>query len=678
MKKAAVLLPVLFGVLLYDAYASDNPYYSDKTENAIRYYEESVQRPDCSKAALFNLASVYKEFGENRKAFEAYRKVLEINPKEPRAHFELAKAYFFLGAFNYAEEEINFFLRSGTANWEVYFWQANILMEMGKYAEAYEAFKKSIELDPRKAMVYVRLADMRALEGKYEEAIEAYRQAIKSDKTYTEEIIRKIAYLQEKKGDLAAAFSSWRQAGEIDTKDPVAAEKVQSFMAVLPDINEKNEDYKRQKKSQRDAYMPPDRNGPEDSENIPDIEVAIKRDVGYIYIKSGSDFIVFDDREQPLAECEAGREYYIEADKNGKKAYFGAVDGSAPVIEFRKKVHMVKKRREATTAVYNVRYGEGFYWSGQEDTTYRGDFKAILQDKMLTFINVLNVEEYLYGVLPSEMPADWSIEALKAQAVAARTYTFRHLRRHSSKGFDLCAQQHCAVYKGLHGETEKTNKAVDATRGEVLYGSNYQMLDTFYSHCCGGHTTDVNDAWGVRKVKSLGGVYDWKKQALKREWEFPLEPFYLEEWVRTVPDAYCKASGSNEISYRWIRYLDAESLRYYVNKRFKIGRIKDLKPLKRAGSGALTRLQIEGENGVEIVGFDAMRNILGKIRANVIKWEYSRDENGYIKQIYIYGAGWGHSIGMCQRGAKGMAEKGKAYNEILYHYFPGSYLKKKY
>jgi SpoIID/LytB domain protein len=178
--------------------------------------------------------------------------------------------------------------------------------------------------------------------------------------------------------------------------------------------------------------------------------------------------------------------------------------------------------------------------------------------------------------------------------------------------------------------------------------------------------------------KSLEGAFDAREQKWAQEWNFPLDPFFLEEWVRTMPDVYCKATGSNETSFRWIRYLDADSLEYYVNKKYKIGRIKDLKPVKRAKSGALTKLYIEGDKGSTTVGFDSLRNILGKIRANVIKWEYRRDAKGFIKDIYIYGAGWGHGIGMCQRGANGMAEHGKAYNEILYHYFPGSYIKKKY
>lgn len=679
MKSAAKTVFIAALLLCHGpAAASDGPYYSGKPENGIKYFEEKIAEDKNNKMNYLNLASVYKEFGENRKAFEMYREVLNINDREVRAHFELAKMYYFLGAYNYAEEEINYFLRWGITNWEVFFWRGSILLAMEKFGAAEAAFSKAVEADPRRAAVYVKIAELNIARGMIKEAIDSYKTAMKKDKTYTEELTRKVAMLNEKKGDYAAAYVNWRQANEIDTKDPVAAEKMQQYVSSIPNLKEKVESFNREKQLKRDSYIPADMEPVEGAAGIPKIEIGLMEKVFYIYMKSGSDFKVLNEQLQPVFDGLAGKEYFIEAEKDGKKASFAPVDGSKPPVTFRKKIHVVKDREGASMAVYNVQYGEGFYWSGKTDTTYRGDFKVVLLDKALNLVNIVNVEEYLYGVVPSEMPSSWKLEALKAQTVAARTYTFRHLNRHRSKGFDLCSQQHCAVYKGTSGESKSTNRAVEETKGEVLFGSDYNMMDAFYSHCCGGHTTDIKEAWGMKSIKSLEGAFDAKPQNWNKEWNFPLDPFFLEEWVRTMPDVYCKATGNNETSFRWIRYLDAESLEYYINKRFKVGKILDLKPLKRGKSGALTKLYIKGDKGSDTVGFDTMRNILGKIRSNVIKWEYRRDAKGYIKDIYIYGAGWGHGVGMCQRGANGMAEHDKAYNEILYHYFPGSYIKRKY
>jgi SpoIID/LytB domain protein len=100
--------------------------------------------------------------------------------------------------------------------------------------------------------------------------------------------------------------------------------------------------------------------------------------------------------------------------------------------------------------------------------------------------------------------------------------------------------------------------------------------------------------------------------------------------------------------------------------------------VRRAHGGALVKVRIVGDKGTKTCGYDAMRNVLGKIRSNMIKWEYLKDDKGYIKEIYIYGAGWGHGVGMCQRGVKGMADENEGYESILYHYFPGSYIRTKY
>ncbi len=672
-----ILLIFLFILLLANQYmASDNKYYSGDIENSIDYFEKQISENKNNIMNYFNLASVYKEFGENRKAFNLYKDILEINDRDPRVHFELAKMYYFLSAYNFAEEEINFFIRRNIVNWEIYYWLGCILLEQGKYEEAKNAFTKSLEIDDKKVITFIKLGELYQSMNNFDEAIKNYKIAIEKDKIYTEELSRKIAYLYEKQGDFAKSFVYWRKAGDIDTKDIEAANKIQQYTSTIPEIKEKTERYITQKKMKRLSYIPPDKPPVFNAEIIPIVEIGLLEKIKYIYFKSGCDFLFLNEKNEILFKGEKLKEYYIEVDDKAKRAYAGLVDAE-PVKIKEGEYYIKKKINEATINIYNVQYGEGFYWSSSDDMTYRGNFKIIFKKNFLTLINQVNIEEYLYGVLPSEMPTHWDLEALKTQAVAARTYTFEHLGRHKKDGFDLCAQQHCAVYKGIYGENEKTNKAVDETRGEVLYGSNYKILQTFYSLSCGGHTTDIYDAWGFKLCSSLKGVLDGRN-SLNNKWVFPLSPFYLEEWVKLNPDVYCKVEGNYESFFRWIRYMDAEALSFYVKKKYDLGRIKEIKPVKRAKSGAIVKLYIEGEKGGKEIKFDTIRTILGKIRSNVIKWEYRKDAKGFIKDIYIYGAGWGHGIGMCQRGAYGMAKQGKKYNEILYHYFPGSYIKKTY
>ncbi|HDQ26736.1 MAG TPA: SpoIID/LytB domain-containing protein, partial [bacterium] len=529
---AIILLPAA-------AWAAVNPYYSDRPEKAIKYYSGIVKKDPSNRAAFMNLASVYKEFGENEKAAEAYRAAVALNEKELRPRFELAKLYYFTGAYNYAEEELKHLIRRNLVNWELMYWHGCILLRMGKVNEAEEAFKKSLELDARKVVTYIKLAELNKIKGDIDAAIENYKEALKRDRTYTE-LNRRIAALYEEKKDKLNAFNYWRTVNDIDSKDVEAREKMQFFASSVPQVQQQIKSFLDDKKQRRDEYVPPDKRSVEDAGAIDIIRVGIVAGAEYIYFKCGGDFLVKDEKGKEILRGEKFKEYYIYLTEDKKQGIIGSGDNK---IIFKKEIEIITPVKEATTSIYNVRYGEGFFFSERVDTTYRGDFRVVLNRKVFDLINLVNVEEYLYGVLPSEMPVGWNEEALKAQAVAARTYTFKHLGRHRKDGYDLCAQQHCAVYRGLHGENEKTNRIVNQTRGEVLYGSNYKLLDTFYSHSCGGHTMDVYEVWGMRKIGSLEGVYDGKKAST---WNFPLEPVYLEEWVRSLPDVYCKATGNNE------------------------------------------------------------------------------------------------------------------------------------
>ncbi len=635
-------------------------YYSKNLNNPEKYYKNYSTD---NIIDYFNLASIYKEFGKNEKAGEIYKKILEINPKEARAHFELAKVYYFLKKYEEAEKEINFFLNTNIINWEVYFWWGCILLKEKKYNDVLEKFNTALKLDTRKVVIYIKIAQLYEQRENFEEAVNYYKKAIAADKTYTE-LNKKIARLYEKMKDYINSYKYWVIVNNIDPKDIEANEKINYYVANIAELKAKLDEYNKELKQKREIFIPPDKKTIASGE-IPIIKIGLLKEVDSISFKCGGDFEIRDEKGKFVLKGEKLKEYNIDFDSNRVFLSF-----NNEKLYFKDRIFIMRQNKDSTTTIYNIHHGEGFYWSEKKDTTYRGDFMIYAVNKKINLINLINIEEYLYGVVPSEIPTQWHKEALKAQAVAARTYTLRHLDQHRKEGFDLCATQHCAVYKGIYGENKKTNEAVDETAGEVLVDKNGEFIDTFYSHCCGGHTQDVSDVWGFKRIQSLKGVFDGERN----KWEFPLSPFYFEEWVRSLPDAYCRATGDNEISFRWIRYFDAESLEMYINKKETIGKIKDIEPVKRAKYGALTEIRVIGEKGIRNFKFDPIRNILGKIRSNVIKWEYSKDEKGFIDEIFIYGAGWGHGVGMCQRGVKGMAEKGKNYKEILFHYYLYFYL----
>ncbi|HRQ42895.1 MAG TPA: SpoIID/LytB domain-containing protein [Candidatus Goldiibacteriota bacterium] len=646
-------------------------YYGADPEKTAAYYVLKTAENPSNRANYYSLASVFKEFGENQKAIEAYLEILKLNPKEVRAHFELAKMYYYTGDAAKGEEMVNVLESKNMANWEVLYWHGCMLLETGRYEEAKIRFLQAIDENMYRNISYIKMAEAYEKTGDIDKALEYYKEAINKDKTYTE-LNRRIAVLHEKKQEFISAYKYWNKVVEVDTQDTEAREKAQKFAQFVPAIKQMIENDKKRKTDGRAAYTPPEKIRIKESAGFQQVKAGIITGARQVHFKHGSDFAVINHKGEELFKGAAVTDYELTAEKKG--IFISDSEGNSRTLIGENSV--IKPANEnATAAFYNIAYGQGFYWAERADTTYRGDFVIVEKSGKINVINSLNMEEYLYGVIAAEIPPDWPEEALKAQAVSARTYTMKHLNSHKKDGYDVCATQHCAVYKGVSGENARTIAAVDATRGEVLYDAEGKLLSTFFSNCCGGHTEDVFEVWGYKESKSLKGVYDgdfnWK-------WKFPLAPFDLEEYVRSMPDVYCKAEGAAETSFRWIRYLDAQDLQRYVAKRKDIGRIKKVEPLKRARGGAVTRIRITGEKGVYEVKFDPIRSVMGKIRSNVIKWEYASDSEGFIKFIYIYGAGWGHSVGMCQRGLKGMSEKGKKYKEILRHYYSDSQIKKLY
>ncbi|MDR2811997.1 MAG: SpoIID/LytB domain-containing protein [Endomicrobium sp.] len=264
---------------------------------------------------------------------------------------------------------------------------------------------------------------------------------------------------------------------------------------------------------------------------------------------------------------------------------------------------------------------------------YRGYLVLKKSDKRMNVINVLSIEDYIKGVLPKEVSCDCHVEALKVQAVISRTYAIFNLNRHSAQGFDLCSTTHCQVYGGLGAETEKTNQAVSETNGEVLtYQGN--PAQTVFHAVCGGHTEDPKYIWG------------WKET-----------PPYL----KGVKCSYC---GKSPYA-KWEQFLDEN----FVRNKLKIGKIKNIKIKGKTSSRAAKQLEIKHSNGKCVLN-------AYEFRLYVDAWKIKSHFFNSIKikndKICFNGKGWGHKAGLCQCGAKGMAEKGKTYSTILYHFYPGT------
>lgn len=266
---------------------------------------------------------------------------------------------------------------------------------------------------------------------------------------------------------------------------------------------------------------------------------------------------------------------------------------------------------------------------------FRGAINLIhTPDKKLLVVNVVDLEDYVKGVLYHEVSHRWPIEALKAQAVAARTYALYRMKSSKDKDFDLTNDIYSQVYGGKNSERYRSNLAVEGTRKKILTFQG-KILPAYFHAACAGHTEDVSELW--------------------KEDLLPL---------KGVKCPFCV----NSPHYRWKKNFRSKDVQDKLNKNgYPIGLIQDIRVQERNPGGRVRLLKITARDGqtVLISGKD-FRNIVGPndIRSN----NYEVIMVGYYFDLLGYG--WGHGVGLCQWGAFEMARQRYKYDDILGFYYP--------
>jgi stage II sporulation protein D len=266
---------------------------------------------------------------------------------------------------------------------------------------------------------------------------------------------------------------------------------------------------------------------------------------------------------------------------------------------------------------------------------YRGDILIKAMGDKLDIIEYLSIEDYLCGVLPSEMSPDWPLEALKAQAVASRTYAMRFIN--PTKDYDITNGVEMQVYNGTTKINPRIIEAVNSTRGKVLRFKG-KLIMAFFHACCGGHTASSRAAWGDAILKPLYGVRD---------------PF-------------CSSSRH----YRWEYFLPASDLLKFIQVLGSTAlKITGLKIHQKDRSGRAISFRASTDRGTKVVKANDMRKRFGNSEFRSTLITAIRPVKGGYE---LAGRGWGHGVGMCQEGAKQMAIKGRSYKRILAYYYPGA------
>ena len=262
--------------------------------------------------------------------------------------------------------------------------------------------------------------------------------------------------------------------------------------------------------------------------------------------------------------------------------------------------------------------------------TYNGKLLLLAGSKGVNIIEETDLESYLCGVLPYEMSYSWPVEALKAQAVAARTYTLKTLEDKKVKDFDLYSDVRSQMYKGSVKTYDSVKEAVEGTKGEVLKYKD-ELFYTYYHANCGGHTD------------AMPGAKD------------PIKPLQGAKCV------YCKESKSAH----WSTTLSKETINSFLKANGIKGNLKKIKIGAKFKSGRAKTLHIITDKQKVYVGCNDFRISVGSTR---FKSCFITDIDG----LSFEGKGYGHGAGMCQDGAKGMALDDKNYKEILETFYPSS------
>ncbi|HEY6012256.1 MAG TPA: SpoIID/LytB domain-containing protein, partial [Nitrospirota bacterium] len=269
---------------------------------------------------------------------------------------------------------------------------------------------------------------------------------------------------------------------------------------------------------------------------------------------------------------------------------------------------------------------------------YRGLVELRKNKKgLILVVNELDVEDYLKGVIAAEIPPAWEPEALKAQAVAARTYALYQKRTAGRRSYHILATVNSQVYQGNSVERSKAVRAVQDTEGEVLLYQG-RIIPAFYHANCGGRTESAEELWGIDAPYLRGVDCDCQRIVENDLWEKRVR-------VSTVAGAL-------------------KRLGYGIGLITDIG-IQDVTP-----AGRVKHVVVRSPERTFLVSGDALRSTLGNVLIPSVFFEVELLDG----EAVFSGRGNGHGVGLCQWGAREMAQRGHTYRSILAHYYPGTEL----
>ncbi len=324
--------------------------------------------------------------------------------------------------------------------------------------------------------------------------------------------------------------------------------------------------------------------------------------------------------------------------------------------------------------------------------TYRGSLFLKPNGSKIETINILGMEDYLKGVVPSEMPASWHKEALKAQAIAARSY--------AANSMSLTSTAASQVYRGYSGEDARTNTAIKETEG-LLVKHNGKPIQAFFFSTSGGRTANVGDVWNSnqKNFPYLVSVDDPYESSPYSNWsetftaETLLKSFGFTDLTAQIYDVTLSKTGANG-EVRGVTLKTSAGDKTITGNEAVIRKLFPLASsnlynqlysnwfdIQLNGAASLHDLSVQTSSGTTSIGDlkgQKVQTANGEVTLNDSNVSIQtsngilQNEGTGITSVTLHGKGWGHRIGMSQYGAKGFAERGWTAEQILTHYFQGT------
>lgn len=644
-------------------------YFSYHPEKALEKYIK-LSKDTQNREAFLNAAFIAMEQNNPKLAVDISQAAYQIYPQDRTVIETAAEAYLADGQYTVAEKFLSQLPEESGRSELLHINLARAQMGMGEKKLAKYNLKIALKGQAHTALSNYLLGLLYEEEKNYKKALKHFQAASTYDHQFME-AKRHYAFTLEKTKNYNEAYRQYRM---IYAADKTLPEIAQAIERLRPRLTRSEKELSPDKERHTHTLIKPFPL-PEDRP-LREIKIGLGTRLNgrpadrkkVVFIPSHN-FTVSQENGKVLAQGKAkqtwsvilenGKSYLVSP--TGQKTFFNSSITVYPSSD--------TAGEGPTILIKNILSGAGMTWASLDDKEYRGQLQIIHNTRLNTLVpvNIVNIEEYLQGVISSEMPTAFPMDALRAQTVLARTYALKHFGKHRSYGYDVCDAQNCQVYGGVSAESERANAAVESTVGQALFYHN-KPIESVFSANCGGITQSAKEA-GWTETPYLQPVSDYRDIEVSS-----LQPYQFRELLQYEQNAYSRYNKNVSLAaFRWVRVVEEKELREIIKKQKKdIGPITALIPLRRGRSGYVNRLLVQGTKGS--VTLNKENVIRGNLSLGLLRSSYfivqPNYENHQLKNFLFYGGGWGHGVGFCQTGAAGRAEDGQNYKTILHHYFP--------